>query len=171
MKDTDRRTVAIFDSLGQVEEGIEALTEAGIKRRKISVVTQSLETVTKIHGYITHGEVTREGAGVGAWTGGLFGLLVGAAFFWVPGFGPLLVAGSLASALVGGVEGAAIGAAGGGLLGVLLGGVVEKRHIPKYEEAIKSGKYLLVVSGSTEDVEQSLRVLENRGGEVSMHAL
>jgi hypothetical protein len=171
MKDTDKRTVAIFDSLDQVEEGIQALTDAGIKRRKISVVTQSLETETKIHGYVTHGEVTREGAGTGAWVGGLFGLLIGAAFIWVPGFGPLLVAGPLATALLGGVEGAVAGAAGGGLLGALFGRAVEKQHIPKYEEAIKSGKFLLVVSGKTEVVEQALRVLENHGGEVSMHAL
>lgn len=171
MKDTDKRTIAIFDSLDQVEEAIEALTDAGIKRRKISVVTQSLETETKIHGYVTHGDAVREGAGTGAWAGGLFGLLVGAAFVWVPGFGPLLVAGPLTAALLGGIEGAVAGAAGGGLLGALFGPFIEKRHIPKYEEAIKSGKYLMLVSGSTADVEQAMRVLERHGGEVSEHAL
>ena len=36
-----------------------------------------------------------------------------AAFIWVPGFGPLIAAGSLAAVLIGGVDGAAVGAAGG----------------------------------------------------------
>ncbi len=171
MKDTDKRTVAIFDSLDQVEEAISALTEAGIKKHKISVVTQTLETEKKIHGYVTQGDTLREGATTGAWVGGLFGLLVGAAFVWVPGLGPLVVAGSFATSLLGGLEGAAAGTAGGGLLGTLLGSIVEKQHIPKYEEAIRGGKFLMLVSGSTEDVEQAMRILERQGGEVSMHAL
>jgi len=171
MKDTDKRTIAIFDSLEQVEKAIAVLREAGIKKRKISVVTQSLETETTIHGYVTHGDAVREGAETGAWTGGLFGLLVGAAFIWVPGFGPLLVAGPLAAALLAGLEGTAVGAAGGGLMGAFLGHAVEKQHIPKYEEAIKGGQFLLVVSGSTEDVDQAMHILERQGGEVGMHAL
>jgi hypothetical protein len=48
-------------------------------------------------------------------------LLVGAAFVWVPGFGPLLVAGLLTAAILGGVEGVVAGAAGGGLLSALAG--------------------------------------------------
>jgi uncharacterized membrane protein len=170
MKDTDKRTIAIFESLDQVEEAIGVLTAAGIKKRKISVVTQSLETETKIHGFMSHTDATRMGAETGAWTGGIFGLLVGAAFVWIPGFGPLLVAGPLAAALLAGLEGAAAGAAGGGLLGALLGHAVEKRHIPKYEEAIKSGKFLLVVSGSTEDVDQAMHILERQGGQVGERA-
>lgn len=57
----------------------------------------------QIHGYITTGQVVGTGAGMGAWMGGIFGLLVGAAFVWVPGVGPLLVAGPPAAARLGGI--------------------------------------------------------------------
>jgi len=171
MKDTDRSTVAIFDSMSQVEEAIGLLVDGGIKRHKISVVTQSLETETKIHGFMTRGDAINEGVETGAWTGGIFGLLVGAAFVWFPGFGTLLIAGPLAATGLGTLEGVGVGAVGGGLVGALLGNAVEKRHIPKYEEAIKGGKFLLIVKGSTEDVQQAMHILERQPGEVGMHAL
>ena len=171
MKDSDKRTVAIFNDLDQVEESIQRLVDAGIKRRKISVITQNLTTESKIHGYVTRGDVAWEGVETGAWTGGIFGALIGAAFLWVPGLGPLLVAGPLAATLAAGLEGAVLGAASGGLLGQLLGAVVEKQHVPLYEESIKSGSYLLAVSGSTTDVEQALRILERQGGQIAEHAL
>ena len=71
-------------------------------------------------------------------TGGIFGLLVGAVFIWVLGVGPLL-AGSLATALVGGVEGAAAGGGLEGLLGALTGWGVSKQH-PSFAEIFSSSQ-------------------------------
>ena len=61
--------------------------------------------------------------------GGIFGLLVGAAVLFVPGFGPLIVVGPAAAWLLGGIEGAIVGAAGGGILGGLVGLGVSRDHI------------------------------------------
>jgi uncharacterized membrane protein len=83
--------------------------------------------------------VAKTGAGVGARTSGIFGLLVGAVFIWVSVVGPLLVAGSLATALVGGVEGAAAGGGLGGLLGALTGRGVSKQH-PSFAEISSSSQ-------------------------------
>ena len=59
---------------------------------------------------------------MGAFWGGIGGLLFGSAFFWVPGIGPLLVAGPLASSIIGALEGAAVvgglSAVGAGLYGI-----------------------------------------------------
>ena len=60
---------------------------------------------------VTAGSVAKDGAKVGAWSGGLFGLLIGAAFLILPGVGPVVIAGPLAAASLGGVEGALGGAA------------------------------------------------------------
>jgi uncharacterized membrane protein len=46
--------------------------------------------------------------------------------------------------LLSSMEGVVAGAAGGGLLGALVGWGVSKQHILKYEEHLKSGKYLLM---------------------------
>ena len=68
-------------------------------------------------GFISTGDYAKAGAETGAWFGGLFGLLVGAAFLILPGVGPVVVAGPLAAALLAGLEGAIAGTALGSLAG------------------------------------------------------
>ncbi|MDY0323455.1 MAG: hypothetical protein RBR24_05515 [Candidatus Carbobacillus sp.] len=120
--------------------------------------------------FVTAGDVAKTGAGTGAWVGGLFGLLVGAGFFWVPAVGPVMVIGSLASMLLGGVEGAAVGAASGGLLGALVGWGVSHQHILKYESEIKGGKYLVIAHGTQEEVDRAKALLEETDPEsVEVH--
>ena len=129
-----------------------------------------MESEKEIHGYVTAGDVAKSGVGTGAWVGGLFGLLAGAAFIWVPGFGPLIVAGSLAAVLIGGAEGVAVGAAGGGLLGALAGWGVSRQHIIKYEEHLKGGKYLVIAHGSAEEAARAQNILQTTGAaEVTHH--
>ena len=75
--------------------------------QQISVVAKDIQDEKKVHGYVTACDVSKSGAKTGAWMGGLFGALVGAAFIWVPGVGPAIVAGSLERPpCLGGLEGA-----------------------------------------------------------------
>jgi hypothetical protein len=55
--------------------------------------------------------------------------------------------------------GAAEGALAGGLFGALFGTIVEKQHIPKYEQYVKAGKYLLVAQGDPALAEHAHEVL------------
>ena len=64
-------------------------------------------------------DIARFSAAIGACFGGLLGLLAGAVFNWVPGFGSLVLAGPFAALLLS-FEGILAGAAGGGLLGALV---------------------------------------------------
>jgi hypothetical protein len=154
-----RSIIGVYDTLAQAEEAIGTLDRGGFPIRQVSIVASDLTNERKINGYVTVGDVATQGAGTGAWLGSLFGLLVGAAFIWVPGFGPLVVAGPLAAVIAGGVEGAVAGAAGGGLLGALVGWGVSKEHVLKYEENLKGGKYLLVANGSSDEVARGAEIL------------
>src|SRR5262249_42276004 len=71
----------------------------------------------------------------------------------------LVVAGSLAAVLLGGVEGAVAGAALSGVLGWLLGLGISREKILKYEEAVKAGKFLVVAHGPAEQVERAREIL------------
>jgi hypothetical protein len=93
--------------------------------------------------------------------GGLFGVLAGAALVWVPGAGPLVVAGSLASTLLGGVEGAVASAAAGGVLGWLSALGIEKKHILKYEDHLKAGRYLVVINAGVEELKTADSILSD----------
>ena len=65
--------------------------------------------------------------------------------------------------LLGSMEGVVAGAAGGGLLGALVGWGVSKKHILKYEEHLKSGKYLLMVHGNADEVTRAHVILQGSG--------
>ena len=103
--------------------------------------------------------------------GGVFGLLVGSAFLWLPGVGPLVIAGSLTSILLGSAEGALAGAAVGGILSGLAAWGISKQHILKYEETIKAGKYVVIAHGSAAEAARAGEILKGTGAaEVNAHA-
>jgi hypothetical protein len=160
---SEQSVIGVYHAMSEVEEAVRMLDKGGFPIKQVSIVAQDMESEKQVHGYVTTGDVAKSGAGSGAWVGGLFGLLVGAAFIWVPGFGPLLVAGSFATMLLGSIEGVMAGAAGGGLLGALVGWGVSKQHIIRYEEHLKSGKYLLMTHGSTAEVTRAHNILQGTG--------
>jgi uncharacterized membrane protein len=158
-QETISSLVTVYDTLAEAEEAVRRLADSGFPIEQVSIVSQNLESERQVHGFITPGDLAVDGVTTGAWVGGLFGLLLGAAFMWVPGFGPLIVAGPLAAALLGGIEGVVAGAAGGGVLGALAGWGVSRKHILKYEERLKAGKYLMIVHGAPELVDQARTIL------------
>jgi hypothetical protein len=150
--------------MAQVEGAMRKLDEAGFPIAHVSIVSQGLLTEKEVVGYITVEDVAKKGLITGAWAGGLLGSLAGAAFLWIPGFGPLIVAGRLASLLLGvlsGMEGAVIGAAYGGVLGTLAGWGVSREHIFKYEEHIRAGKHLVIVHGNADEVARARSLLQD----------
>jgi hypothetical protein len=162
----DATVLGVFESLDQATDAVTRLGEAGFPMERVSIVGQNLQSELKLHGFVTTGEVAREGAKWGAVFGGLFGLLFGAAFLAIPGFGPLIILGPLAA----GVVGAAEGAVGTGLVGAILGAFLSRQHIPKIEQHLRAGRYLVLVHGSAEEVTRAQEVLRNAGSiEVSQH--
>jgi hypothetical protein len=107
---------------------------------QVSIVGQDLHSETQVHGFVSTGDVAKTGAKTGAWVGGLFGVLSGAALLFVPGVGALVVLGPLAAGAVAAAEGAA---AGGGL-GAVLGHFIAKKHVPKYSRHLEAGNYLVL---------------------------
>lgn len=156
--------VGIFDSHAQAERAVHKLIEATIPPDHISIVAEQLQVRERPEGFITTGDAAKETAALGAWTGGLFGLLAGAAFLWIPGVGPLIALGPVVGALLGALEGGAIG----GLMGAMLGSELEKDRVMTYQVALQGGKFLVMVHGSPQEIETARRILnENQGQEVS----
>ena len=89
--------------------------------------------------------------------------------FFIPGLGPLLIAGPLVGWLIGALESAAVvgglSALGAGLFG--LG--IPKDSILKYETALKTDKYVVLAHGSTEEITQAKNTLSRTGPETLDH--
>ena len=106
----------------------------------------------------------------GAFWGGIWGLLVGAAFFVIPGIGSVLAAGPAVAAIVGAQETAlvvgGVSAIGAGLIS--LG--IPKNSVIKYESALKADKFLVVAHGAIEDVNRVKDILAStRSVDMDVH--
>jgi hypothetical protein len=155
----DRAVIGVFADLDSAQAAVERLAAAGFPIDHVSVLGKDLQSETRFNGYVTTGDIAGPSAATGAWVGGLFGLLAGTALLFVPGAGPLIVLGPLAAASIGAVQGALV--AGG--VGAILGHFVAKQHIPKYEQLVKAGSYLVVVHGAEQDVARAQQVLTDAG--------
>jgi len=103
---------------------------------------------------------------LGAFWGGIWGLLFGSAFFLIPGIGPLVIAGPLVSWIVGALEGAVVvgglSALGAGLFS--LG--IPKNSILQYETALKAGKFVVIAHGSDVETAQAKKILSDTNSEM-----
>lgn len=149
MTDPKVSIIAVYPDHDSAGRAVRRLEADGIDMRNVSIIGKDFEVVERPVGLVTTGSVAKDGAKVGALSGGLFGLLLGAAFLVVPGIGPMIIAGPLAVALLGGVEGALGGAAMGGLAGALVGLGVSQDKAIRYATDVKAGKYLVTLDGDT----------------------
>jgi uncharacterized membrane protein len=151
--------VAVYDSHSAADDAVRELQKAGFDMKKLSVVGKDYHTEDQVVGYYNAGERMRHWGKLGAFWGGLWGLLFGAAFFWVPGIGPILVGGPLVAWIIAGLEGAAVvgglSAIGAGLYS--LG--IPKDSIVEYESALKAGAFVVVAHGTAEDVAKAKSIL------------
>ena len=108
------------------------------------------------------------GAVGGGLVGGALGLLVGLGALAIPGIGPVIAGGALATAfgLGGGtaVAGAGIGAAAGGLVGALVGMGIPEAEAKHFEEGFQAGGVLVTVNGGDRAAD-ALAVLERHGAD------
>ena len=118
--------VAIFESHNQAEDAVRDLQKSGFDMKKLSIVGKDYHTDEQVVGYYTAGDRVMYWGTLGAFWGGLWGLLFGSALFLVPGVGPLLVAGPLAGWIVGALEGVVVGG-GFGALGAALASIASSK--------------------------------------------
>jgi heat induced stress protein YflT len=163
--------VAIYNTHTEAEAAIRELRISGIDMKLLSIVGKDYRTEDHVVGYYKTGTQLKYWGKLGAFWGGIWGLLVGEAFFWMPGVGPILVAGPLVSSIVGALEGATVH---NGL--TPLGSALHTMGIPKsnvinYESALKANKFLLVVQGANGDASKAGEILRNTDPiELTAHA-
>jgi hypothetical protein len=162
--------VAILNTHTEAENAVKELQKSGFDLKKLSIVGKDYHTEEHVVGYYNAGDRMKYWGKLGALWGGLWGILFGSAFFLIPGIGPILVAGPLVTSIVGGLEGAVLvgglSALGAGLYSI----GIPKDSVLRYETAIKSDKYVLVVHGSSDEVARAKDILKNIDHEVQVHS-
>lgn len=160
----------LYDSHLEASRVVTELKRSGIPDADISLVSNNVDD----H-YRTDGTVDRDrdgvddrsegagtGVGVGATLGGLGGLLAGLGIMAIPGIGPVVAAGWLASTALG----AAVGGAAGGIVGALTQAGVPEEDAHVYAEGVRRGGTLLSVRVSEAQRGEAERMLA--GGSVDV---
>ena len=165
--ENDHSPFYIFNTHVEAEQAIQSLSRAGFDMKKLSLVGKGYHTEEHPVGFYTAGDKIKSWGKTGAFWGGIWGLLLAPAVFFLPGVGLVAMAGPFVAALVGALEGAVV-VGSLSVLGAALSqmGVPENQAI-KYEAALKVDKYVLLVHGSPEDQAQARSVLADAKGLVT----
>jgi hypothetical protein len=159
----------LFDSFSDAQHAVIELERVGVPHGDISLVSHETHknhegvNVREPHDH-TAGEAAAADAGVGAATGGVLGaaggVLAGLGLLAIPGLGPVIAAGWLASAAVGAVVGGAVVGAAGGLVGALTNAGVSKQEADVYAEAVRRGGTLVSAKIDDEHLAVAAAALE-----------
>lgn len=142
---------AVFDSRSEAERAVSELRSAGVGDDSISVVAQrDGKTTTSDGDGVETGDDTG-GFVKGVAGGAAIGTLLGIAALALPGVGPLVAAGAIATSAIPGAAatGALLGAATGGLAKILTDHGVGDEDAVYYEERINKGGVFVSVDSTT----------------------
>jgi hypothetical protein len=137
----------LYDNYSDAKRAVGRVEAAGVPHSEISIVANNsdnwFDANKKVDrdrdGVDDRAEGAGKGAGIGAGLGGAAGLLAGLGLLAIPGLGPVVAAGWLASTALG----AAAGAATGGLIGALTEAGISKEDAHAYAEGVRRGGTLV----------------------------
>ncbi len=168
----DQIVLALFETHEAADAAVRKLAAAGVALASISIVGKNYHSEEQAAGYLSAGDRAWFFGKLGAFWGGLAGILLGAGFFYMPLVGPLVVLGPLASAIAGGIEGAVLGGGASALVGALTTMGIPRNSVVLYETALKAEQFLVSVHSGRNDVPRIAQLLTQLGGrDVQSHAL
>ena len=163
--------VAVYPSHQEAEAAIKELQRSGFEMKKLSIIGRDYHTEEHVVGYYNIGDRMMAWGRTGAFWGGLWGRVFGAAFFWIPGLGPALAAGPLVTWIVGALEGAVV-VGGLSVFGAALFNLgVPRDSVLRYETAIRTGRFVLIAHGTLFDTTLAKEILTRTQPETLDHHL
>ena len=157
--------VATFNTHVEAEEAVKEIQKSGLDMKKLSIVGKDYHSQEHVTGYYNTGDRIAYWGKLGAFWGSLWGFLMGSAVFFIPGLGPVVIAGPIIAWIIGALEGALF-VGGLSVIGAALYSIgIPKDSILKYEESLKANKFLLIVHGTDYEVEKAGAILKTTKAE------
>ena len=157
----ENAAIAVYDTHIQAEAAIKELQKSGIDMKKLSILGKDYHAEENVVGYYNAGDRMKFWGKLGAFWGGLWGLLFGSALFFIPGIGHIVALGPVGGMIVGALENAVIvgglSALGAGLFSV----GIPKDSVVKYETAVKADKFLVIVHGTEDEVTKAKEIIKS----------
>ncbi|OLQ85498.1 permease [Vibrio ponticus] len=156
---TQDKVITIVNTHSEAETIVKMLKKEQYDVSKISILGKGYHSEEHVAGFYNTGDRVKNWGKTGAFWGGVWGALVGAGMFWLPGVGALMVAGPIVATVVGAIEGGVVTGGAGAIGGALASIGIPKDSIVKYESAIKADKFLVIVHGDAEDIVKARAIL------------
>ena len=157
----ENAAIAIYNTHIDAEAAIKELQKSGIDMKKLSILGKDYHAEENVVGYYNAGDRMKFWGKLGAFWGGLWGLLFGSALFFIPGIGHIVALGPVGGMIVGALENAVIvgglSALGAGLFSV----GIPKDSVVKYETAVKADKFLVIVHGTEDEVTKAKEIIKS----------
>ncbi len=160
-----RQVVKTFSSRDAAGQAMDRLVLSGFPIAQVFLFGDGIEAQGEtastlqadFYGAIT-GTATglKKGMMLGNLAGGTTGLLLGAGLIALPGVGQLVLSSAIAFVLLSG----GVGTAAGGLVGAMIGLGLTSEQAKAYSQRIANGNVLLMVEGSTEDLDRARYLLQ-----------
>jgi hypothetical protein len=160
-----KRAVGVFSRRHDAEVALTELRNAGFPMNQVSLVAKDTHNDGQHNLGVGNkaDEGLRTGATTGGALGGLGGLLVGLGTLAIPGIGPVMAGGAVATALATTLTGGAIGAAVGGIAGGLVGLGIPEERARLYSDRFQRGDYLVIVDGTETEIRHAEAILRRLG--------
>ncbi len=155
--------VAVYGNHTQAESAVKALQRAGFDMKKLSIIGRDYHTEEHVVGFLNAGDRAKFMGKLGVFWGGLMGMLFGSALLFVPVVGHVIILGPLAATIFGGLQGAVLGGGASALVGALMAIGIPKDSVLRYETALKSDKFLLIVHGDAQEIKRAYELLTTSG--------
>ncbi|HLP90084.1 MAG TPA: histidine kinase [Nostocaceae cyanobacterium] len=162
---THKRAIGVFSHRRDAEAALSELRNARFPMSQVSLIAK--DTHNGGQRQPTTGNKADEGVKTGAATGGalggLGGLLVGLGTLAIPGVGPVMAGGAVATALATTLTGGVIGAAVGGIAGGLVDLGIPEERARVYSDRFQKGDYVIMVDGTEAEIRHAETILKRSG--------
>lgn len=161
--------IIILSTHIEAENAVKELQLSGFDMKKLSIVGKDYHTEEHVVGFYNAGDRMSFWGQRGAFWGGLWGILFGSAFLFIPGVGQVVLAGPIVATIVSCLQGAVVVGSLSALGAALYSIGIPNDSIIEYETAIKSDKFVVVVHGSENELKKAKEILTNMGHIVELH--
>ncbi|NMA82579.1 MAG: hypothetical protein GX962_01790 [Epulopiscium sp.] len=150
----EKTIVGVFSTRDSADLAAHEIRDRGLRIDDISILAKADDGEAE-EAEDTVNDNISDGITAGGVLGGLAGLLLGAGTFMLPGLGMIAAAGPLAGVLSGAVT--------GGVVGGLVDLGIPEADSERYENDVKSGKYVLTMKQSEDKSSEVASILRRYG--------
>jgi hypothetical protein len=151
--------IAVFGEHIEADDAVKKLMGGGIALSHLSMIGKGFHSEEKVVGFYNVGDRMTFWGKRGALWSSLWGLFVNGVSLTIPGLGQIMILGYLGTIVVSAVEGAILAGSLNALGAALYSAGIPRNSVVRYEQAVRSDGFLVIVHGEVEELTRARAIL------------